>query len=309
MKSLKTLTTATLGLSVAGTAAHGAIATEHWDYAGKADATQVTAANDFQGGTGWSGEEWLQIVSNGNVDYSSAGNLTSSVTGYQNGNAVNSGGLFGAATQGNSDKGVYRQISGSALTGTVYVSFLFANNNLNGVQTSVFIRDTDAGTQGLGFRAESGENDAGLAWGTSDNGNLYSDLNEQGTQYAFAEGDGNYNSVNLVILKFETDYATTLDRVTMYLNPTDVTTEALAASTAAANLTTGGVSVVSGSDIWGSSLTAELAAHTRTGGAIDQIRVAYGDDGFAGVTTIPEPASLALIGFGTLCMLGRRRLA
>jgi hypothetical protein len=286
----------------ASTSAWAAVVSESWDYTGTANGTQVTAANDFDGGSGWSGAEWVQLASNANsVGYSSVGNLAYTATGYQNTNAAGSGGAFGIATQGNSNKGVFRAVAAAPLTGTVYASMLFANNKLTGVQTSLFFRDTDAGGQGLGFRAEADANAAGLAWGAGDGGNLYNDSNEQGTQYAFNEGDGDdYASVNLVILKFETDYAGTFDRVTMYLNPTDVTTEAQA-------LATSSTSVVDGADIWGADLNADLALHTRVDGAVDQIGVAYGDDGFAELVSVPEPASLALLAAGGLLCLPRRR--
>jgi len=46
-----------------------------------------------------------------------------------------------------------------------------------------------------------------------------------------------------------------------------------------------------------------------TDSALDQIRISNGDNGFLDVTAIPEPASLALMGLGSLLMLGRSRRA
>jgi len=292
----------TVSLALLPLGGRAALILESWDYSGKTDGTEITAANDFNGGSDWSGAEWLEIQGSSITGYSSVGNLTYSATGYTNVNGSSSGGLFGIATQGNSDKGVFREFSPTALTDTVYVSFVFATNTANGVQSSVFIQDLDAGTQGLGFRAEASDNDAGLAWGADDNGNLYSPNNEQGTQYAFNEGSGDYSLTNLAILKFETDYTGAFDRVTLYLNPTDVSSEAQASATAS-------VSVVDGSDIWGSSLTGSLATHTRTGGAIDQFRVAYGADGFEQLVTgvaVPEPHTAALLLGGMVVVFTRR---
>jgi len=282
---------------------HAALILESWDYSGKTDGTEITAANDFDGGTGWSGAEWLEIQASSTVGYSSVGNLAYTATGYTNANATGSGGLFGIATQGNSNKGVFREFSPTALTDTVYVSFVFATNTANGVQSSVFIQDLDAGTQGLGFRAEASDNDAGLAWGTDDNGNLYDPNNERGTQYAFNEGNGDFSATNLAILKFETNYSGAFDRVTMYLNPTNVSSEAQASATAS-------VSIVDGSDIWGASLTGSLASHTRTGGAIDQFRIAYGADGFQQLVSgvaVPEPGTALLFLIGLAFLLNQRR--
>jgi len=55
--------------------------------------------------------------------------------------------------------------------------------------------------------------------------------------------------------------------------------------------------------------TAGTVEFTFNGGATGLDAVRFGVDGFSGVKVVPEPASAALIGLGTLALLGKRRSA
>lgn len=266
---------------------------ESWDYS-QSDGTVVEEANDFNGGMGWPANEWGLTTSDAGFSYEIGDNLDYTAAGWTNDNGPTSGLIDGRGTRGNSSHNIFRSVSDSALTGTVWAAFLLERTD-NANSTAFYFADTTSFTQGIGV------------WSTSDDLSLVaggSNLQSNGSVLATVSTDGvSDTDTNLVILKFETDYSGVNDRLTAWLNPTDVTSEA--------QLTATGERAVHDpiGDIWGSDLDPllRISVDGRSDAQYDQVRVAFGDAGLAELVAVPEPASIVLLAAGAAVVLGRRR--
>ena len=117
------------------------------------------------------------------------------------------------------------------------------------------------------------------------------------------------NQLNLVILKVDVNANGTTDNFTVYVNPTNVSTEALAASTAAnaANETFTADALTNNGDI--TRLGYELFNNGATGPNVvaDEPRIGTS---FADVVSgVPEPTSMGVVVMAGLTLLARRRRA
>jgi hypothetical protein len=275
-----TLTALTLGALSAGA---GIIAYESFDYiTGAASSVNTVGAsitdanaNSMNGGYGWT-DTWQDYRAFG----TGIGNVLSGSFGFSDGSnsVVSDGNSF----QLSSFRGIARQVGGGSLaSGTYYFSFVLNRNADDTNET--FIRLTGSLNQ----------NDRLLT------------LKQQGTdQLQYRIGGGASVSIgtlaaqnNFVMAKFDYDGSANLSNLSIWLNPTDLTTEA------------NNTALVSGLSGSGSSIGYVLLQRDGGGNSarLDEIRLAtsWSD----AVTAVPEPATYAAL-LGALALGGvlwRRR--
>lgn len=158
----------------------------------------------------------------------------------------------------------------------------------------------------------------GLFFGYSgDTGNLairYRDTNNLTTESVLVAGSSSLNNVtNALLFKIEVGYAGGVaDRLTYWVNPTNFTNEAGLTSTASAS------SVLTGTNILSSNADFQRLTYITnrwdSSAFYDEMRLGTtlaSVTAGAGIATVPEPGTFALLGLGGLAALGviRRRRA
>lgn len=265
---------ATVAAAGMSTAAHAALVVENFDYGPTGG-----DLNSFgSAGSGWA-DGW---DGHANPNYSPTANLTYDATGYNN--ADNSAST-GAGIRGGSNAAdvAWRRLAQPVTDGTVWLSYLIKSN---GGRAVFFLNSSTAGSH--------------RDFLDLDSGTFKSTIN--GLSQNIQEGVAT-TATHLVLARI-TMSSTGDDTLDVWLDPDLTGGEAgLGAAhtrtgdltnAADPNITTPGFQIIG------------LSFATGSSGVVDAIRIATGADGFAAVTAVPEPASLALIGLGSALMLRRR---
>lgn len=274
---------------------------EYFNDDGTAAAPIVTASSStgLSGGSGWDtawtrGSSWG--VDSDYTDYAPGVNLTSSVTGYLNtGNLA--GADDGAMTQADqaysSDRLVHRGTGG--LDGTIWISTL--------IEPTGYSIDRDFEWAFSGPTVHTPDTRLVVQVGNRDNDTIQLKYDGSTTSIPDSVVSLDANKVSLVMIRItmNTD-ANGSDSMEVWVNPTDVTSQAAMGSPVVSN---------SGADVFGTTLDyigLGLVVGSNTP-YLDAIRVSNDAAAFQFVTTgtVPEPAGAALLALGALALLPRRR--
>ncbi|MHB1158522.1 MAG: PEP-CTERM sorting domain-containing protein [Phycisphaerales bacterium] len=298
-----------LGLFALGFAASahaGTIVTEGFDGYGNA-VVDPFGGPAYNGGSNWAAA-WTNVGGNPIPRYIPGTQLNYTATGWTdvNGN-TSTDGLLRTDSSNNDyvSNAARRDYAGTDQSGVLWLAFLFKSTNTGNVlnRLNVYFRDTSL--SGVNYE-NPGVTVAGTGLHLSTGVPITSSFND--SFHASASNVVAANVTNLVLVKFDTDYSGTNDRITLWLNPTNVTSEAQLDSTSAAKLTRD-----PGTDLYGTALAKTLGVGGRSDFLfLDQLRIAYGGTSAEGLllvtsTVIPEPATLGLMAIGGLMMLPRRR--
>ena len=303
MKDTVKIGSVVLGVAVllaCASAGQAAAMSEYFNGYGASNIPIVASFNSYglSGGTGWP-TAWERGASYGaDAEYPQylAGQSLGSpaTTGYFNtgNNAGTNDGAMGQPIDGTNrdDRRVARATG--ALAGTVWMSAVIQFTSTQWLPMQITLDTPSPGWPAITnlLRIENRGNAGNpIAWLTYDS-----------TAYTLpwsAAKELVENTPYLVMMKIAMDSSGSSDDLSIWINPSDVSTEAAMGTADFA---------VSGADAFGTTFD-YIGYGARSGNMLDAIRISNDAGAFDFVTGVPEPATLGLLAVGAVALLLRRR--